>query len=275
MITAFIPAALLMHIVTCAATLALGRRARWCRWTAFGGAALALALTTAVAWSVVLSGAPLTGVLFAHAASGLVVDYAVTPLSAWFLLVVGIVSVPVAIYSVGYLAHAVAPSRTAAVGIAFNVLIAAVVVVFIANNVIGFLFAWELMTLATAALVATEHESGTSRRAAYLYLVMSHLGTGALVAGFFTLVSASGSLSFAAMLTGTVVSGPAREGLFWLFLFGFGVKAGIIPLHVWLPEAHPAAPSSISALMSAILITAGIYGLFRVCAFGLGTPDTA
>jgi hydrogenase-4 component B len=194
-------------------------------------------------------------------------------LSAWFLLVLGTLSVPVAIYSVGYLAHAVAPSRTAAVGAAFNVLIGAVDVVFVTNNVIGFLFAWELMTLATAALVATEHEAPASRRAAYLDLVMSHVGTGALVAGFFLLVSVSGSVSLSAILAGDVVSGPLREGLFWLFLVGFGVKAGLIPLHVWLPEAHPAAPSSISALMSAVLITTGLYGLFRVCAFGLGTPD--
>jgi hydrogenase-4 component B len=129
------------------------------------------------------------------------------------------------------------------------------------------------MTLATAALVATEHESRTSRRAAYLYLIMSHVGTGALVAGFFTLVSASGSLSLSAVLAGNVVSGPLRDALFWLFLVGFGVKAGMIPLHIWLPEAHPAAPSSISALMSAVLIKAGVYGLFRVCAFGLGTPE--
>jgi hydrogenase-4 component B len=74
------------------------------------------------------------------------------------------------------------------------------------------------------------------------------------------------------LLAGHVVARPLRDGLFALFLLGFGVKAGIIPLHVWLPEAHPAAPSSISALMSAVLITAGIYGLFRVCAFGLGIP---
>jgi hydrogenase-4 component B len=121
--------------------------------------------------------------------------------------------------------------------------------------------------------VATEHESRTSRRAAYLYLIMSHVGTGALVAGFFTLVSASGSLSLSAVLAGNVVSGPLRDALFWLFLVGFGVKAGMIPLHIWLPEAHPAAPSSISALMSAVLIKAGVYGLFRVCAFGLGTPE--
>ena len=100
------------------------------------------------------------------------------------------------------------PSRTAAVGVAFNVLIAAVSVVFVVNDVIGFLFAWEVMTLATAALVATEHETRTTLRAAYLYLVMSHVGTGALVAAFFTLASAAGSMSFSAILTGHVVSGP-------------------------------------------------------------------
>ena len=145
---------------------------------------------------------------------------------------------------------------------------------FVVDNIIGFLFAWELMTLATATLVAIEYESPESRRAAYLYLIMSHLGTGALVAGFFTLVSLSGSVSLSASLTEQVVAGANRDYLFWLFLVGFGVKAGMIPLHVWLPEAHPAAPGNISALMSAVLITAGVYGIFRVCAFGLGTPET-
>jgi hydrogenase-4 component B len=84
------------------------------------------------------------------------------------------------------------------------------------------------------------------------------------------LAATAGSLSFPLLLAGH--AGPIGDGLFVLFFFGFGVKAGIVPLHLWLPEAHPAAPSSISALMSAALITAGIYGLFRVCAFGLGTP---
>lgn len=267
-----IVAALAIHAITIVATLALARRPASCRWVAFGGSVLALALAIAVAARILASGETIGGVLFAHAASGIVLDYAVTPLSAWFLMVLGLVSIPIAVYSVGYLAHAVPPSRTAAVGAMFNALLATVEVVFIANNVIGFLFAWELMTLATAALVATEHEAPTSRRAAFLYLVMSHVGTGALVAGFFTLSSTAGSLSFPDILAGNVVSGPLRNGLFVLFFLGFGVKAGIIPLHVWLPEAHPAAPSSISALMSAVLIKAGVYGLFKVCAFGLGTP---
>ena len=274
-VSALLPAALIVHALAIVGTLATSRRAQWCRWLMFGGSALASALTTAAAASVLASGQSLAGVLFAHQASGLVVDYVVTPLSAWFLVVLGAVGIPVAIYSIGYLAHAVRPSRTVVLGVAFNVLIAAVGVVFVVNDVVGFLFAWEVMTLATAALVAIEHETRTTRRAAYLYLIMSHVGTGALVAAFFTLASAARSMSLSAILTGAVVSGPLRDVLFGLFFFGFGVKAGVIPLHVWLPEAHPAAPSSISALMSAVLIKAGIYGLFRVCAFGLGTPTAA
>jgi hydrogenase-4 component B len=241
-----------------------------------GGSMLASVVTAGVAMHVLGSGRPVGGVLFRHAASGIGLGYSIAPLSAWFLLVLGLVAVPVALYSAGYLAHAVVASRIPLVGSAFNVLLGAVEIVFAADGAIAFLFAWELMTLATAALVATEHQDRASRRAAYLYLVMSHVGTGCLAAGFFVLAAHSGSssfsLSFAALLAGGVAAGPLRDGLFALFFIGFGVKAGIVPLHVWLPEAHPAAPSSISALMSAVLITAGIYGLIRVCALGSGFP---
>jgi hydrogenase-4 component B len=101
---------------------------------------------------------------------------------------------------------------------------------------------------------------------------MSHVATGALLGAFFILASASDSVSFSALLAGDLLSGPVRDTVFVLFFLGFGVKAGIIPLHIWLPEAHPAAPSSISALMSGILIKTGIYGIVRFCAFGLGAP---
>jgi hydrogenase-4 component B len=268
-----LPAALVIRLATAAAALALGRRAGACRAVALGGSILASAATMTVAVIVIVSGRAIDGVLVRHAASGIVLSYSITPLSAWFLMVLGLVAIPVALYSVGYFAHAVAAPRTALVCAGLNVMLGALEVVFAADAVIVFLMAWEMMTLSTAALVATEHESSASRRAAYLYLVMSHVGTGCLIAGFLILASASGSQSFPALLSGHVVSGPTRELLFVLFFLGFGVKAGVIPLHVWLPEAHPAAPSSVSALMSAVLITAGIYGLVRFCAFGLGVPE--
>ena len=268
-----IPVALVIRLITVAATLAVAGWERRCRLVALAGSIAASVITLAVAAHVIGSGVAHAGVLARHTASGIVLGYTVTPLAAWFLLVLGLVAIPVAVYSVGYFRHAIPPARTALVGAGFNVLLGALEAVFVADGVVMFLFAWELMTLATSALVATEHEHGDSRRAAYIYLVMSHVGTGCLVAGFFLLGSASGSLSFATLFSGSLVAGPMRHGIFVLFLVGFGVKAGIVPLHVWLPEAHPAAPSSISALMSAVLITAGVYGLVRVCGFGLGPPD--
>jgi hydrogenase-4 component B len=273
LVAAGVPLALAIRLASIVGALLLARHARACRWTALAASLAASAATAGVAAYVVASGSAIDGALFRHVASGTVLGYSVTPLSAWFLLVVGLVAVPVALYSAGYFAHAVAGPRTAAVGAAFNAMLGGIEIVFVADGVVAFLCGWEVMTLATAALVATEHESRANRRAAYLFLVMSHVGTGCVVAGFLTLASAAGSLSFPAILSGHIVSGPLRTALFTLFFVGFGVKAGLIPFHVWLPEAHPAAPSSVSAFMSAVLITAGLYGLFKVCAFGLGTPD--
>jgi hydrogenase-4 component B len=268
-----LPAALLIRLITIAATLALGRHAAASRRAALGGSILASAMTLALAVGVLTSGRSADGVLLHHAASGMALGYAVAPLSAWFLMVLGLVAIPVAFYSAGYFAHAVAPSRMAGAGIGFNALLGSMELVFAAGDVMTFLFAWEVMTLAAAALVATDHDVRANRRAAYLFLVMSHVGTGCLVAGFFALVAVTGSTTLSTVLAGDALASPMREGLFVLFSAGFGVKAGVVPLHVWLPEAHPAAPSSISALMSSVLITTGIYGLVRVCAFGLGVPD--
>ena len=240
---------------------------------AFVGAALASVVIGATAVAVLRAGAPAQGTLLVHQASQFALGYAVDGLSAWFLLVVSVVASPIAIFSLGYVAHPPFERRSVFVGVAFNVLLVAVELVLAAGDAVTFLFAWELMTLATAALVATEHETRANRGAAYLYLVMSHVGTGCLIAGFFVLASATRSLSFSMLLSGSAVaSGPVRDALFALFFVGFGVKAGVIPLHVWLPEAHPAAPTSISALMSGVLLKIGIYGIVRVCAFGLGTP---
>ena len=267
------PIALAVRLATIGATLATARRAGLSRAVSMGGSIVASAITTWLAVQALGSQAPVAGVLLRHTASGIRFTYDVTPLSAWFLLVLGLIAIPIAIYSVGYFAHSVPASRMAVIGAAFNALLGAVETVFAAGDVLTLLFAWELMTLTTAMLVAAEHEDRHSRRAAYLYLVMSHVGTGCLVVAFFLAASASNSISLAAVLHGGTVAGPARVALFVLFFIGFGVKAGVIPLHVWLPDAHPAAPSSVSALMSAVLITTGLYGLLRTCAFGLGVPD--
>jgi len=149
-----VPAALVLRLMIVAATSCLARYPQLSRWTALGGSMLASAITTSVAMRVIVSG-PVEGVLFRHAASGITLGYSVTPLSAWFLMVLGVIAMPVALYSAGYFAHAVAPSRTAVIGATFNMLLGALEVVFVADGVIAFLFAWELMTLTTALLVAS------------------------------------------------------------------------------------------------------------------------
>jgi hydrogenase-4 component B len=269
---AWLPAALALRLGSIGLALGLARRPAASRWAALGGSGLASLLTGALAWWVLATGRATGGTLLTHTASGFVLGYSVDRLSAWFLLVLALLGVPIAVYSLGYLGHGLLARRSPFVAIGFSVLLGAVEMVFTADGVVGFLFAWELMTLANAALVTTEHEVRETRRAAFLYLAMSHIATGCLFAGFLILSAAAGSLSFAHVLAGTSLSGARRDAVFLLFLAGFGVKAGVIPLHGWLPEAHPAAPSSISALMSGVVIKTGVYGLFRVCAFGLGPP---
>jgi hydrogenase-4 component B len=267
-----LPIALAFRLGVIALTVALSGRDRASRLVAFIGSAMASVGTGVLASQVLSSGAGVEGVLLRHHASGLSLGYEVDGLSAWFLMVLAVLAVPVAVYSLGYVAHPHLSRRSAFLGGMFNLLVGAVEVVLAAGDVITFLCAWEIMTLATAALVMTEHEERSSRRAAYLYLVMSHLGTGCLIAGFLTLASTSPTLSFSTLLSQAPAAVSMPSVLFVLFFVGFGVKAGIVPLHVWLPEAHPAAPTSISALMSGVLIKTGIYGMVRVCAFGLGTP---
>jgi hydrogenase-4 component B len=261
-----------IRLAAMALALLTARRTAISRWVSFGGSVTASLVTLIAAATGLASGTVRRGELFVHVASRLPFTYAIDGLSAWFLIVLAALAIPVAIFSIGYFAQGHFERRSPAVGILFNLLIGAVELVFVAGDALTFLCAWELMTVSAAALVATEHERRDSRRAAYLYLAMSHVATGALIGGFLLLASASGSLSFSALLAGGVVGGQTRDIVFALFLIGFGVKAGVVPLHVWLPEAHPAAPSSISALMSGVVLKSGIYGIVRVCAFGLGVP---
>lgn len=267
-----LPVALALRIGIAVVTALTAGHRDVARRVAFIGSGLASLVTGLTAVQVLSTGIAADGVLFVHRASGFASVYSIDGLSAWFLVVLSVVAVPIALFSLGYVAGPHWSRRSAFLGVTFNVLLGAVELVFVASDAVTFLCAWELMTLATAALVTTEHEEPANRRAAYLYLVMSHLGTGCLIAGFLTLASLSGSLSFSTLLSGDLALGPGRQVLFALFFLGFGVKAGIVPLHVWLPEAHPAAPTSISALMSGLLIKTGIYGIVRVCAFGLGVP---
>lgn len=189
----------------------------------------------------------------------------VDPLSAYFTLTLSVLASAVALYSFGYLRHMEGRRNLGAFGFFFNLLLLSLALVFTAANAFFFLLAWEVMALTAYCLVSFEHEKKEARDAGVLFMVMSHAGTGLLLIAFLMLASTCGSLEFSAFhLLPSVMSTVQQGVLFVLFLLGFGVKAGIVPLHIWLPEAHPVAPSNVSALMSGIVIKSGIYGMARV-----------
>ncbi len=144
-----------------------------------------------------------------------------------------------------------------------NVLLAAMALVFSARQAVLFLVAWEVMAVASFLLVTFEHEREEVRSAGFVYLAASHLGTAFLFALFILLARGAGSFGFDAYAAARAAPAVPAALLFALALVGFGSKAGLVPLHVWLPEAHPAAPSHVSALLSGVMTKAGLYGIFR------------
>ncbi len=189
----------------------------------------------------------------------------IDPLSAYFNLTLAVLAAAVSLYSFGYLKEMEGRRNLGAFGFFFNLLLLSLALVFTASNVFFFLLAWEVMALSAFCLISFEHEKRETRSAGVLFLVMSHAGTGLLLIAFLMLASVGGSLEFSNFHLLASAMSPLWQGaVFLLFLFGFGVKAGLVPVHIWLPDAHPVAPSNVSALMSGIVIKTGIYGMARV-----------
>jgi len=186
------------------------------------------------------------------------------PLGAFFVIVVALTGAPASLYAIGYLRHLDGSIRGRTMHALFNVFLASMCLVPAADNVATFLFAWEVMALSSYLLVVSEPGQEGATAAGLWYAVMTHAGFLALLAAFLTLGQA-GSLEFGAMRAGGATLPAAAQAIvFLLAVAGFGSKAGLVPLHVWLPRAHPAAPSHVSALMSAAMVKLGVYGLVRV-----------
>jgi len=183
-------------------------------------------------------------------------------LSAFFLLVLGAVAAAVSIYSAGYF-RASDGTPPGQVCFQYHVFVAAMAGVLIADDAYVFMVAWESMALASYFLVTTEHRVPEIRRAGFLYLLIAHIGAIAILLCFGVLQGFVGDYTFAGMRA-QHLAGAWPSVAFFLALLGFGAKAGLLPLHVWLPEAHPAAPSPVSALMSAVMLKTAIYGILRV-----------
>jgi hydrogenase-4 component B len=186
-------------------------------------------------------------------------------LGGFFLVVVGLVGCAVAIYAFGYSAQYAGRYSLRLMGAMFNLLLLALSLQVMADNALTFLILWEAMSLTAYCLVLTEHDRSGTVRAGVWYLAMTHAGFAALIAMFLLISGTDLTSSFASMRAGAASLSPAsRNAIFLLALFGFGAKSGIIPLHVWLPMAHPIAPSHVSAILSGVVIKMGIYGLVRV-----------
>ena len=186
-------------------------------------------------------------------------------LSGFFFLIIGIAVCAVSLYGPGYV-NAYEESRHpfAALGLFTGLFVAGMLLVLLADDAFMFMIAWELMSVASYFLVAFQHENPANRRAAFLYLLMAEVGALAIILGFGVLASFADDFTFDALRESHLSTSWASIA-FGLALLGFGMKAGIVPVHVWLPEAHPVAPSHISALMSGVMLKVAVYGLIRFC----------
>ncbi len=190
---------------------------------------------------------------------------AVDKLSALMLIIISVASVATLLYSKGYVAGYLERYSEAHISMHYTALVTLVVsmmLVVVSSGGFSFLFSWELMTIASFMLILFEADRQEVRRAALNYLVMMHIGFLFLVAGFVMLYNVTGSANFAAI--NAYYEHANLLPLFVILFIGFGMKAGLFPMHIWLPEAHPAAPSHVSAIMSGVMIKTGVYGIIRI-----------
>jgi hydrogenase-4 component B len=203
---------------------------------------------------------------------GAAFSLAIDPLSAVFLFPLFFVAPLGAIYGLGYWPQREHPNNGRKLRLFYGVISASMVLLLCARNGLLFLFAWEAMALSGFFLITTEDDQSDTRRAGLIYLAATHTGTIALFALFALLESISGSFQFPP--AASLAAGGAASAIFFLGLFGFGLKAGLMPLHIWLPGAHAAAPSHASALLSGLMIKTGIYGLVRLTSFYAEIPPS-
>ncbi len=251
---------ILFYLIGAALALILNRKDRICAGTSFLSAAIASVFGIIFAFSI------FSGNSFSLTLSGsqiLNVGFFVDKLSAFFILAISITAFSVSIYSTGYVREYFGKKNIGYLCLLYNIFILSMLLVVSANNAVMFLIVWELMSVISYLLVIFEHEKPETRKAGFIYIVMTHIGTGFIILSFLIMAGSVGSFGFETFRTASMT--PYLKDMAFLFaLVGFGTKAGIVPLHIWLPYAHPAAPSNVSALMSGVMIKTAIYMLIRV-----------
>lgn len=193
------------------------------------------------------------------------VSFNIDALSAFFILIISLITLFCSIYGFGYLKHYYKKYNIGAFGFFYNLFILGMLLVVTASNGIFFLIAWEIMSVTSYFLVIYDRRDENNLKAGFLYLVMTHIGTVFIIIALLLLNRVSGSFDFEIIKAASPFIPQAVKNLvFVLALIGFGTKAGIIPFHIWLPGAHPAAPSHVSGLMSGVMIKTGIYMMIRI-----------
>ena len=183
-------------------------------------------------------------------------------LAGFFLLLLGSVSAGITLYAAGFF-RAESTERLSLIALQYHVFLASMAIVLLADDAYLFMVAWETMALSSYFLVTTDHKLPAIRSAGFLYLLIAHLGAIAILLCFGVLHGGHGDYTFSTMRNAELTPVWATVA-FALAFFGFGAKAGMLPLHAWLPEAHPAAPSPVSALLSGVMLKTAIYGMVRV-----------
>lgn len=199
-------------------------------------------------------------------------DITLDRLSAFFILALCVLVLCVSLYSIGYVSHYYGKRSVGLFNFLYSTFILSMFFVMTAGNAVFFFIAWEVMAVLSYYLVVFESEHVEKQKAGTLYVIMTHVGTAFLMIAFMLMYSYT--KSFDLFGDSTAIPATTRNVMFILFLIGFGVKAGVIPVHIWLPRAHPAAPGNVSALMSGIMIKTAIYGLLRFVLVYLGVENT-
>ncbi|MBE0523306.1 MAG: hydrogenase 4 subunit B [Methanosarcinales archaeon] len=256
------------YLIGGALSIVFHRNDRLVTYASFISSFIASVFGIIFSWSVMLGN---TFVLNLPGTSILKFGVSIDKLSAFFILVISITSLAVSIYSIGYVKEYFGKKDIGYLGLLYNMFILSMILVVSASNAVMFLIVWELMSVISYFLVIYEHEKPETRRAGLIYIIMTHIGTGFIILSFLILAGASGSFNFESFQgAGELLPSSFKDMVFLFALIGFGTKAGIVPLHIWLPYAHPAAPSNVSALMSGVMIKTAIYMLIRVCFDFLG-----
>jgi hydrogenase-4 component B len=254
-------------LVLAAVGVGLGRRPVGARIVYCG--ALAVSLAALVAALVPLLGdAPAHALVLPVGVPWVGAHFRIDALSAFFLAVINLGAAAASLYGLGYGSHEREPQRVLPF---FPAFLAGMNLVPLADDAYTFLLSWEFMSLASWALVMAHHRQRDNARAGYVYLIMASFGAMALLLSFALLAGPAGGYTFEAMRANSPTSGLASLALA-LALVGAGSKAGLVPLHVWLPLAHPAAPSHVSALMSGVMTKVAVYGFVRVAFDLVGPP---